>query len=106
MNAVSHLSCIDSSKEALLVRGAKGEHLTRHPQRLSIRLKEAIQVYKQRTGCRLTYKMLSVETGLSLSTIQSMATRKGHVTSLRNIEKLCIFLGCTPGDLLVIETEV
>jgi topoisomerase IA-like protein len=65
------------------VRGGDGRSFTHQPQRLSIRLEDAIQVHKKiRTGRRLTYKVLSVETGLSLHTIQSMAVRKGHVTSL------------------------
>jgi DNA-binding Xre family transcriptional regulator len=77
----------------------------KHQQRIVIRLKEAIQVYKVRTGRRLTYQILSDQTGLSLHTIQSMATRRGHVTSIRNIERLCLFLGCAPGDLLAIESH-
>lgn len=73
--------------------------------RLVIRLKEAIQAYRRRTGEKLTYQILSDQTGVSLHTIQSMATRKGHVASLRNIERLCLFLECTPGEMLVIENQ-
>lgn len=67
---------------------------------IELRLKQLILNYKKETGSRLTYRMISDKTGISLHTIQSMATRKDSVPSLRNVARLCSFFGCDPGALL------
>lgn len=67
---------------------------------LRIRLREVMDAYKRRTGERLTYEALAQASGLAVSTLQSMAARPGYNTRLSTIEKLCIALGCEPGDLL------
>lgn len=67
---------------------------------LRIRLREAMDAYRKRTGTRLTYETLAQASGLSVSTLQSMAARPGYNTRLSTVEKLCLTLGCTPGDLL------
>lgn len=65
-----------------------------------IRLREALETYRQRTGARLTYDSLAAQTGISVNTLQSLATRAGYNTRLTTVEKLCRALACTPGDLL------
>jgi DNA-binding Xre family transcriptional regulator len=67
---------------------------------LRIRLREAMDVYRKRTGERLTYEKLALVSGLSISTLQSMAARPRYNTTLSTVEKLCIALDCGPGDLL------
>lgn len=67
---------------------------------LRIKLREAMEAHRQRTGVRLTYESLASVSGLAISTIQSMAARPHYNTRLSTIEKLCIALGCLPGDLL------
>lgn len=67
---------------------------------LRIRLREAMEAYRQRTGTRLTYEALAQVCGLSVATLQSLAARPGYNTRLSTVEKLCIALGCSPGDLL------
>lgn len=67
---------------------------------LRVKLKDALDAYQNSTGERLTYTMLSQRTGLSVATIESLATRPGYNTRLSTIEKLCETLGCQPGDLL------
>lgn len=69
-------------------------------QLLQIRLKDVLEAYHRRTGERITYATLSARTGLSVPTIESLATRPGYNTRLSTIEKLCRELGCQPGDLL------
>lgn len=67
---------------------------------LDVKLKRVLDAYQERTGERLTYGELSKRTGLSIATIESLATRPGYNTRLSTIEKLCKELGCQPGDFL------
>jgi DNA-binding Xre family transcriptional regulator len=67
---------------------------------LRIRLREAMETYRKRTGERLTYEKLAHASGLSISTLQSLAARPHYNTRLSTVEKLCLALGCKPGDLL------
>ncbi len=67
---------------------------------IKVKLREAIEEHERRTGTRLTYEGLSRRTGISVETLQSLATRSGYNTRLSTIEKLCRVLRCTPGDIL------
>lgn len=67
---------------------------------LRIRLREAMDSYRRRTGVRLTYRALAQAAGLSVSTLQSLAARPSYNTRLSTIGRLCVALECTPGDLL------
>lgn len=67
---------------------------------LRVRLREAMDAYRKRTGVRLTYQTLADATGLSIATLQSLATRPAYNTRLSTIERLCSALQCQPGDLL------
>lgn len=67
---------------------------------LYVKLREAIEVYRLRTGVRLTYEAISEQTGISVATLQSLAARPGYNTRLSTIEKLCRVLECPPGNLL------
>lgn len=70
-----------------------------------IKLREALNRYKTRTGSKLTYEGLATRTGISVSTLQSIAARSSYNTTLSTIEKLCIALQCQPGELLAIEDK-
>lgn len=65
-----------------------------------VRIREAMEAYRQRTGVRLTYEIIAVRTGISVATLQSLAARLGYNTRLSTIERLCRALECVPGDLL------
>lgn len=68
---------------------------------IAVRLREAMEAYRERTGHRITYDQLAERTGLSRDTIQSIASRPGYGTTLESIERLALALGCTDiGDLL------
>ena len=67
---------------------------------LRVRLKEAMEDYRRRTGERMTHDLLSKRTGLSRSTIESLASRQSYNTRLSTIYKICVVLGCQPGDIL------
>jgi putative transcriptional regulator len=72
---------------------------------IHIRLKNAIEQYKAATGEKLTYQMLAERTGISVATLQSLATRPAYNTTLKTVEKLCTALHCGPGDLLSIKSQ-
>ncbi len=64
-----------------------------------------MEAYRQRTGNKLTYELLAEQTGIALTTLQSLAARPGYNTRLSTIEKLCIALQCSPSDLLEMSTD-
>ena len=70
-----------------------------------IELKKAIEAYREKTGERLTYQLLSERTGLSKSTLQSLASRTAYNTTLSTVEKLCVALECGPEDLINISSQ-
>ncbi len=70
-----------------------------------VKLREAMEAHRRKTGNRLTYEVLAERTGISGATLQSLAVRPGYNTRLSTIEKLCRALGCTPGELLELSTE-
>jgi DNA-binding Xre family transcriptional regulator len=67
---------------------------------LRVLLREAMETHTRRTGERMTYQKLADASGLSVATLQSLAARPGYNTRLSTVERLCIALGCTPGELL------
>ena len=67
---------------------------------LRVKLREAMDEHRCRTGERMTYELLAKRTGLSRATLESLATRPTYNTRLSTVEKLCLALGCQPGDLL------
>lgn len=72
---------------------------------IRIKLREAMDAHRKRTGVRLTYPLLSKRTAISVETLQSLAARPGYNTRLSTIEKLCRALKCTPGELLEMSTD-
>ena len=64
-----------------------------------------MDAYRQRTGKKLTYELLAEQTGIALTTLQSLAARAGYNTRLSTIEKICVALKCNPGDLLEMSTD-
>ena len=67
---------------------------------MRVRLREAIDAHKTRTGQKLTYQKLAEASGISVATLQSLAARPTYNTRISTIERLCIALQCAPGDLL------
>lgn len=64
-----------------------------------------MEAYRQRTGTKLTYELLAEQTGIALTTLQSLAARAGYNTRLSTIDKICVALKCNPGDLLEMSTD-
>ena len=67
---------------------------------VEIKLREAMEAYRARTGQRLTYDGLSKKTGLSRATIEALGSRSNYNTTLATIDRLCTALECSVGELL------
>ena len=67
---------------------------------LKVQLRKALDNHEQRTGEKITYEELAERTGLSRSTVESLATRTSYNTRLSTIDRLCCVLNCQPGELL------
>ena len=67
---------------------------------LTIKLRDAMEAHRRRTGERMTYAKLAKLTGISDSTLRKIGGSLTHHTTLANIEKLCRALDVLPGDLL------
>lgn len=72
---------------------------------LRVKLREAMEEYRHRTGDRMTYERLARLTGLACATLQSLASRPDYNTRLSTIAKLCLALDCQPGTLLELDHE-
>ena len=73
--------------------------------RLAVKLREAMEAHRRRTGVRVTYEGLSKQTGISVATLQSLSTRPSYNTRLSTVARLCRALECGPGDLLELLPE-
>ena len=67
---------------------------------MKVRLREQMIAYRERTGEPLTYAMLAERTGLSRFSLESLGTRESYNTTLDTVERICVALGCAPGELL------
>jgi DNA-binding Xre family transcriptional regulator len=67
---------------------------------IAIKLREAMEDYKRRTGRRVTYQILSESTGISAATFHKIGSRDDYNATLATVEKICLALNTTPADLL------
>jgi DNA-binding Xre family transcriptional regulator len=67
---------------------------------VAIKLREAMQAYKRRTGERMTYKILAERTGIAEGTLEVMGSQADYNATIRTLEKICRVLGVGFGDLL------
>lgn len=65
-----------------------------------IKLREAMERYRTRTGERMTYERLSEISGLSRATLESIGSRLDYNTTLDKVDRLCEALGCDLDGLL------
>jgi DNA-binding Xre family transcriptional regulator len=70
-----------------------------------IKLREAIQAYKRRTGERMTYRILAERTGVAEGTLEVMGSQTNYNATIHTLEKVCLALGVTFGDLLEIVAD-
>lgn len=67
---------------------------------ITIKLRDAMEAHRRRTGDRMTYRKLAALTGISESALRKIGGSLTHHTTLTNVEKLCRALDVSPGDLL------
>jgi DNA-binding Xre family transcriptional regulator len=65
-----------------------------------VKLREAMEAYRRRTGERVTYAKLSVMAGISQETLRSIGSRLGYTPTFANVEKLCRALDVPLHDML------
>jgi len=64
------------------------------------RVQQVMLEWAARHGKPLTIRELSQGTGLAESTISRMISQKQQMIDFITLNNLCIFLECTPGDIL------
>jgi DNA-binding Xre family transcriptional regulator len=67
-----------------------------------IKLREAILAYKRGTGERMTYRILAERTGIAEGTLEVMGSRTDYNATIHTLEKICLVLDVTFGELLEI----
>lgn len=67
---------------------------------IAIKLREAMESYKRRTGERVTYDILAKKTGIGHGTLRTIGSRDDYNATLEVIAKLCRALEVSPGELL------
>lgn len=67
---------------------------------VAIKLREAMQAYKRRTGERMTYAILAERTGISHGTLRIIGSGQRYNATIELIEKLCRSLGVPLHDML------
>ena len=67
---------------------------------IAIKLREAMETYKRRTGNRMTYVILAERTGMAEGTLRIIGSRDDYNATLATLEKICWALDVTPADLL------
>ena len=72
---------------------------------LVVKLKDAMEAYRRRTGERMTYAELAERTGISHATLRTIGSVLAYHPTLANIERICNALDVTPGDMLEIITD-
>ena len=69
---------------------------------LVVKLRDAMEAYRRRTGERMTYAKLAEQTGIAASTLRTIGSNLRYHTTFGNLEKICLALGVSPGDVLEI----
>lgn len=54
-----------------------------------VKLREAMETYRLRTGERITYEMLAESSGVGVGTLSSIGSRVGYNVTLATVEKIC-----------------
>jgi putative transcriptional regulator len=69
------------------------------------RLKVLIAEKELREKRKLTYRVISLETGIPISTLTDYMTQRISRFDGPTLEKLCDYFGAQPGDILIYSQE-
>ena len=72
---------------------------------IRIRLKQLLDDKAFKEGRRITLNEVGESTGIARATINRIANTPGYNTTIDNIDALCRYLKCTPGELLELVDE-
>lgn len=61
---------------------------------IAVKLREAMERHRRRTGLRMTYRRLAELSGISESTLQSIAARRDYKTTLDTVDRIAAALDC------------
>ena len=64
------------------------------------KLDERMDEVRDRTGRRPSFKDISEGTQVSVSVLSNMRVKVGYTTTTRQIDALCRYFRCQPGDLM------
>jgi putative transcriptional regulator len=67
---------------------------------IRVLLKHQLDEKSFRERKRITLNQVSAATGISRATLTRIANVPGHNTSTDNIDALCRYFDCSPGDLI------
>ena len=67
---------------------------------IRVKLKEAMEAYRLRTGKRLTYARLAAISGVGEGTLNSIGSRLRYNATLATVERICSALDVSFHDLL------
>ena len=74
-------------------------------KRIVVKLREAMQAYKRRTGERMTYEILAGRTGIAEGTLRNIGSQPAYNTTVATLTKICNALDVLPSDLLELIPE-
>lgn len=67
---------------------------------IRIKLKQLLDDKAFKEGRRITLNEVSEESGIARATLNRIANTPGYNTTTNNLDALCQYLECTPGELL------
>lgn len=68
---------------------------------IRIRLAELMADHSFRAGRRVEWREVAEATGIHRATLSKMVSSIGYNATIANIDRLCRYFECAPGDLLV-----
>jgi putative transcriptional regulator len=68
---------------------------------IQCRLRELIAIRSREQGKRITYREITLETGIFSSTLSPLANNTFTRVDKGVLDRLCAFFNCGPGDLLI-----
>lgn len=69
---------------------------------VAIKLREAMQAYKRRTGQRMTYEILAEHSGIAQGTLEVMGSMAPYNATIGTLEKICLALDVPIQEMLEI----
>lgn len=67
---------------------------------IRIKLKQLLDDKAFREGRRITLNEVSEKSGIARATLNRIANTPGYNTTTNNLDALCAYLECSPGELL------